>query len=137
MAENKLHPSVSRFKEFVTSHPHIIQDVRDGRATWQELYEDWYLLGEEDPRWIAKTGTETVNEPAAASDGQGAGVWMEKLMNYAQKMDPAQFQSHLYNLSQTLGAVQGLLNQFRSSPPPQQAPAEIAPPPQLFPFRKD
>lgn len=51
MSKTKLHPSVEKFKEFVKQNPRIIKEVRDGKTTWQELYEDWYLLGEEDPRW--------------------------------------------------------------------------------------
>ncbi len=51
MTKTKLHPSVEKFKEFVKQNPRVIKEVRDGNATWQELYEDWYLLGEEDSRW--------------------------------------------------------------------------------------
>ncbi|RHW36527.1 hypothetical protein D1B31_17590 [Neobacillus notoginsengisoli] len=137
MAENKLHPTVSKFKEFVSSHPHIIQEVRDGRATWQELYEDWYLLGEEDPRWTTQKEAIHSDKPAAENVDTGAGALVNQFVTLAKKMDPAQLQSHLYNLSQTLGTIQGLINQFRSAPPPQQPRPEIAPPPQPFPFRKD
>ncbi len=58
MAQKKLHPSVIKFKEFVKNNPKLIQEVRKGKATWQELYEDWYVLGEEDKRWET-LGTET------------------------------------------------------------------------------
>lgn len=51
MTKTKLHPSVEKFKEFVKQNPQIIKEVRAGNTTWQELYEDWYLLGEEDSRW--------------------------------------------------------------------------------------
>lgn len=51
MMPKKLHPSVVNFKEFVSNNPKLILEVRKGEATWQELYEDWYLLGEEDSRW--------------------------------------------------------------------------------------
>jgi outer membrane protein assembly factor BamD (BamD/ComL family) len=51
MNQKKLHPSVLKFKEFVKNNPKLIQEVRQEKATWQELYEDWYLLGEDDERW--------------------------------------------------------------------------------------
>lgn len=46
-----LHPSVQQFKEFVNHHPKMVHDVRSGQKTWQQFYEEWYLLGEEDPIW--------------------------------------------------------------------------------------
>lgn len=46
-----LHPKVKEFKEFVRNHPKIVKEVRNGNANWQDLFEDWYLLGEEDSTW--------------------------------------------------------------------------------------
>ncbi len=28
-----------------------LKSVRNGENTWQNLYEDWYLLGPEDRKW--------------------------------------------------------------------------------------
>lgn len=46
-----LHPSIQQFKEFVNHHPKMVHEVRSGHKTWQQFYEEWYLLGEEDPIW--------------------------------------------------------------------------------------
>ena len=51
MADQSLHPSVEKFKQFVQENPTIIKSVRNGEDTWQNLYEDWYLLGPNDPKW--------------------------------------------------------------------------------------
>ncbi|TKJ06257.1 cytoplasmic protein, partial [Bacillus cereus] len=40
-----LHPSVQQFKEFVNHHPKMVHEVRSGHKTWQQFYEEWYLLG--------------------------------------------------------------------------------------------
>ncbi|WP_059170023.1 YlbD family protein [Bacillus sp. FJAT-27445] len=137
MAGEKLHPSVNKFKEFVTNNPHIAKEVRDGNATWQQLYEEWYLLGEDDPRW--KNSLESQETAADKTKEEGGKAELVKnFMNMAKKMDAAQLQGHLYNLSQALGAIQGLIGQFQSSPPPQQrASHQETIPPQPFPFRKD
>ena len=29
----------------------MVHEVRSGNKTWQQFYEEWYLLGEEDPIW--------------------------------------------------------------------------------------
>lgn len=135
MAGDKLHPSVGRFKEFVTNNPHIVKEVREGKATWQQLYEEWYLLGEDDPRWNSPSETGKAAKAEAKEEG-GKSDFMGNLLNMAKKMDAAQLQGHLYNLSQALGAIQGLIGQFQSSPPPQ-APQREMVPPQPFPYRKD
>ncbi|OCA85566.1 hypothetical protein A8F94_11810 [Bacillus sp. FJAT-27225] len=128
----KLHPSVIKFKEFVAENPHLVREVRNGTTTWQQLYEEWYLLGEEDPRWneTGEIKKETSEEDPSKKD------WLGQVAELAKKVEPGQIQSHLNNLSQALGAIQGLISQF------QQQPAQQAPPPEPvvqhpFPFRKD
>lgn len=46
---------IEEFKAFVKSHPGLIDEVKDGRRTWKELYEEWYVLGDEDERWSQYT----------------------------------------------------------------------------------
>lgn len=134
MTQKKLHPSVLKFKEFVKNNPNIIQEVRKGNASWQELYEDWYLLGEDDKRWETiqadkKSDSETKTETK--------GDLMSNLMGMVKKMDPNQVQHHINNLSQALGAIQGVISQFQGSNPtgtqvkPQEGPKNP------FLFRKD
>ncbi|MBI0578367.1 YlbD family protein [Neobacillus cucumis] len=140
MAQKKLHPSVAKFKEFVKNNPKMIQEVRKGKTTWQELYEDWYLLGEEDARW-EKIGNDK-NDLSEKTEEQETntekkGDLISNIMGMVNKMDPNQIQNHINNLSQAIGAIQGVLSQFQGSngakPPgkPQEGP--INP----FTFRKD
>jgi len=49
--EKKLHPSVIEFKHFINEHPGILKEIRKSGRSWQEYYEKWILLGEEDPYW--------------------------------------------------------------------------------------
>ncbi|WP_042356365.1 YlbD family protein [Bacillus rubiinfantis] len=112
MTEKKLHPSVLQFKEFVKNNPRLIQEVRKGKATWQELYEDWYLLGEDDKRW------ETVgmaSEHTEKTNTEQKGDFIANIMGMVKKMDANQMQSHLNNLSQAVGALQGVLAQFQQN----------------------
>ena len=50
MAKKK-RPSIEQFREFVRKHPHLRNEVKQKQTTWQELFEEWYLLGEGHPRW--------------------------------------------------------------------------------------
>lgn len=131
MTNNKLHPSVEEFKKFVTNHPKILDEVKNGNATLQELYEDWYVLGEEDERWSSllseNKATDTVNEK---SD------WVSGILGSMKKMDPQQIQTYVGHLSQALGAIQGVLAQFQSDKP-KSADAPQEKPNHPFFFRKD
>ena len=37
---------LDEFKEFVKKHPLVKQKVLNGEKTWQQLYEDYVILGE-------------------------------------------------------------------------------------------
>jgi hypothetical protein len=113
MAGKELHPSVKKFKEFVKGKPKLIQEVRDGKATWQELYEEWYLLGEEDERWDPYLEGGKAKEKTTESEKEGD--WMSKMMNVIKGMDPDQIQGQIHNISQAIAAVQGVLAQFTGS----------------------
>ncbi|MCM3768559.1 YlbD family protein [Neobacillus niacini] len=134
MAQKKLHPSVLKFKEFVKSNPTIIQEVRKGNATWQELYEDWYLLGEDDKRWES-IGTD--KKDTAKNEKEGKGDFMSNVMGMFKNLDPNQMQTYLQNASEAVAAVQGLLAQFQgtNSQNNQVKPPEA--PPHPFSFRQD
>jgi hypothetical protein len=131
----KLHPSVEKFKEFVKSNPNLIQEVRKGNATWQELYEDWYLLGEDDKRWES-FGNKPDNEPEKNNEPEKAD-WMSNIVGTFKKMDANQIQHHINNLSQAIGAIQGVLSSFQAG---NQGGAPVKPqegPKHPFSFRKD
>lgn len=130
--QKNLHPSVIKFKEFVKNNPALIMEVRNGNSTWQELYEDWYLLGEEDDRW-ATLGVKTNTEDKENNEKKGD--WMSTILGTVQKMDPDQIQHYINNFSQALGAIQGVISQFQGSQPKQGA-AKIEHK-HPFSFRKD
>jgi hypothetical protein len=131
MTEHKLHPSVEEFKKFVTNHPKILDEVKDGNATLQELYEDWYLLGEEDERWkqllSENKATKTINEKPD---------WISSILGSMKNMDPQQIQYYVGHLSQALGAIQGVLAQFQTDKPKSAGTTQEKPNHPFF-FRKD
>ncbi|RIW27454.1 hypothetical protein D3H55_22880 [Bacillus salacetis] len=133
----KLHPKVKEFKEFVQKHPKLSNEVKKGSASWQELFEEWYLLGEEDSRWDkyreGKTGQQ--------QDKKDSKGFMDQIGGMLKNMDPDQMQQHINSLSQAIGAVQGVLSQFQSSSNTTAAAPEQSEAPQRarhpFSIRKD
>lgn len=128
-----------KFKEFVKQNPKIIKAVRSGNFTWQELYEDWYLLGEEDPRWEIFNSDEGQQElkqnPSENAEDQKTD-WLGLVLGYLKTMDVNQIQQHISHVSQAIGAVQGVLSQFQSPSQPSNR-NQTGQPSHPFSFRKD
>ncbi|CAM3694450.1 YlbD family protein [Mesobacillus zeae] len=130
--KKKLHPSVQKFKEFVALNPQIAKEVKSGNATWQDLFEEWYLLGEEDTRWDAYRG-ERKEQPVVENKKD----WMSQVMGAIKNLDPDQVQGQISNLSQAISAVQSVLTQFQGKGSGG-APGQMKNSPQHpFSFRKD
>ncbi|TYS15681.1 hypothetical protein FZC78_13845 [Rossellomorea vietnamensis] len=129
----QLHPKVKEFKEFVQKHPKMSLEVRKGTATWQELFEEWYLLGEEDSRW------DDFREGKVKEEKKDSKGFMDQIGGMLKNMDPAQMEQHINSLSQAIGAVQGVLSQFQSADTSSQSKATEAPerPRHPFSFTKD
>lgn len=134
MTNKKLHPSVEKFKEFVKQNPQIIREVRLGNATWQDLYEDWYLLGEDDSRW--DSFKENKGEKRTSEEKKSD--WMGNIMGTLKHMDANQMQGYINNLSQALSAVQGVISQFQGGQQSGGGSKSANPKPNSpFAFRKD
>ncbi|CAG9608674.1 YlbD family protein [Pseudoneobacillus rhizosphaerae] len=133
MTRKKLHPSVVKFKEFVKQYPKISLEVKKGTVSWQELYEDWYLLGEDDARWDQfKVSKEEMKEN---STEENKSDFITQIFDYFKTMDVNQMQQYISNASQALGAVQGVLSQFQN--PTQPSSQNNSRPSHPFSFRKD
>ncbi len=133
MDDSKLHPSVRDFKLFLKDNPKIVREVRMGKKTWQEIYEDWSLLGDEDDVWNEYKEKKQTEEDTEKTN---KGEFMSQILNQLKKMDPDQIQKQIGNFSQALGAIQGVISQFQSS-----GQTEKEPPPvqnnHPFKFRQD
>ncbi|MCR2820840.1 YlbD family protein [Lederbergia panacisoli] len=134
MKSTSLHPSVEQFKAFVKEHPKLLQLVRREEYTWQELYEDWYLLGADDPKWSKFKNNITEPEQVVTKQ-EPEKKWMNQITGIIKNMDANQVQHHINQLSQAIGAIQGVLTQFQGSnpPPTNQQPTNLNP----FSFKKD
>jgi hypothetical protein len=133
MTRKKLHPSVVKFKEFVKQYPKINFQVKKGTVSWQELYEDWYLLGEDDSRWDQFKDSKEVQKENSTEENKSD--FITQIFDYFKTMDVNQVQQYINNASQALGAVQGVLSQFQN--PTQPSSQNNSRPSNPFSFRKD
>ncbi|WIY59989.1 YlbD family protein [Bacillus arachidis] len=134
-----LHPSVQQFKEFVNHHPKMVHEVRNGQKTWQQFYEEWYLLGEQDEMWNAyKADGEAISSPIqenrTENNDEKAADLMGQMLSFLKKLDAEQMQQHLANVTSAIGSVQQVIQQFQGNrTQPEQRTSENNP----FFFRKD
>ncbi|MBO9130291.1 YlbD family protein [Bacillus sp. 165] len=134
--KGNLHPSVQQFKVFVKNHPKMINAVRSGQKTWQQFYEEWYLLGEKDQMWntYKPDGTPDVKDDAAAAkEGEGAG-FVGQMMSFIKKIDMDQIQTHISSVTEAIGSVQQVIQQFQS---PNSSGTSQRPQNNPFHFQKD
>jgi hypothetical protein len=133
MTNKGLHPSIENFKVFVKNNPRVMEEVRSGKVTLQELYEEWFLLGEEDTRWddFRSEKKEDGKSNEANAD------WMRTVLGTLKNMDPNQMQHYLGHLSQAIGAIQGVVAQFQNGSAQKNMNSSQNKPNNPFSFRKD
>ncbi|WP_018921390.1 YlbD family protein [Salsuginibacillus kocurii] len=122
---SKLHPDVQKFKSFVLKHPHLIQRVRSGDVTWNDIYQDWVILGEDHDEWKTyrtedDSSTQNPSEAGGSSNPTGNSEQMDGLMKLLSQINIQDLQHHISQFNGAMGNVQRLLQQFQgnSSPPP-------------------
>jgi ABC-type antimicrobial peptide transport system permease subunit len=131
MTKNNLHPSVQQFKAFIKKHPNLIQEVRKGNKNWQELYEDWYLLGEEDEIWKPYKAAE---EKEVNTKKENKSDLMSQILRSVKKIDVNEMQQHIENVNNAISTIQNLLSQFQGVQPKNH---QAGRPDHPFSFRQD
>lgn len=113
MDEDKLHPTIQEFKSFLKKHPKLIEDVRKNGKSWQEHYEKWVLLGEDDPVWAQYKPEEPKEKKGRNKEKQTE--LFAQLMKLTENVDLNKVQGQVQQLSSTIATVQELLGQFQQS----------------------
>ncbi|WP_243289995.1 YlbD family protein [Bacillus sp. FJAT-47783] len=108
MTKKSVHPTVQQFKEFVKEHPKLIEAVRKGEKDWKDIFEDWRLLGADDPTW--KKYKETESEKSTSSEGKSS--FFTALLSSVKKMDADQLNENIYKMNNAISSIQELLQQF-------------------------
>jgi hypothetical protein len=87
---------MDEFREFVSRYPLVREDVVSGKKTWQNIYEDWVILGENNSVWdkYKESKKETIDLLSSEN--------LRNIMNYVKKINPD-------SISKTLNTVQKIL----------------------------
>ncbi|WP_077325962.1 YlbD family protein [Virgibacillus siamensis] len=112
MHDVDLDPSVKEFKTFMNNHPKLIEEVRRNGREWQEYYEKWALLDEDDPFWDEyKERNRT---------GGKHPEFFSKMMDMTEKMDAEKVQKQVKQLNQTISIIQEMLGKVQNNRKPTQ-----------------
>jgi hypothetical protein len=119
LGEQKLHPSIHEFKQFVNKHPKLISNLRKKGRPWQEYYEKWILLGEDDDYWEAfkeeDKGDEEKKKTADENTKKKNTELLSQLVKVAENMDMDKVQKQVHQLSNTISTVQEAISQFQQT----------------------
>ncbi|RDW17946.1 YlbD family protein [Oceanobacillus chungangensis] len=116
MEVEHLNPTVLAFKEFINAHPSLIKEVRKSGKSWQEYYEKWVLLGEDDPHW-EQYKEEPTKENEKKSDEKNFEL-MSQLMKLTENFDINKVQGQVQQLSNTISTIQEVISQYQQSKKP-------------------
>ncbi|WP_176764647.1 YlbD family protein [Natribacillus halophilus] len=120
MQHEQLDPSVRDFRDFVKRHPKLVREVRAGQATWNGLYQDWVILGDDERHWASyKDGTDHVHSDYSSSSIEGllnGNQTVGSLVKKLGEMNVNDVQNYLNQFSGVMGNVQELMNQFQTKP---------------------
>jgi hypothetical protein len=97
-----------QFKEFVSRHPSIRDEVVKGKKTWQNIYEDWVILGEESDIWKPyrvqdeKNNSDKIDLLSSEN--------FKNIMGYIKKINPDSISKTLNTVQKILQITGGLTN---------------------------
>lgn len=103
----KKNSQIQQFKLFLHEHPLFIKEIRNGHINLQEAYEQYVLLGEEDPSWQQYKGEK---ESTSSKDSHQL---YKKLWKHVEQLDLDQVEEHIHHLNGALHNVIKVIDQFK------------------------
>ena len=94
---------MDEFRDFVSRHPAVREEVVKGKRTWQSIYEDWVIMGEESDIWKPYKKEETKEGIDLLSSDN-----IKNIMNYVKKINPDSISKTLNTVQKILQITQGI-----------------------------
>ena len=99
---------LDEFKEFVKKHPLMKLQVMNKEKTWQELYEDFCILGEEAFTEEKKEEEPVKEQEVEAKPKTQTEEMIKTIMGYVKKIDPDQVTKTVTSIQKVLELIGGL-----------------------------
>ena len=107
---------IEAFKEFVKANPNLKKVMDKRKVTWQGLFEEWSLLGEEKTLEhyseegdvnMSKTSTSKANIPVSKEMAQ-LGDMIKTCVGYVKKINPDSISKTVTNVQKLMALVAGI-----------------------------
>lgn len=102
---------MNEFREFVNAHPLLRDEVKSGKRTWQEIYEEWVLYGD-GTEWSKyelpnKESKENSNEASSEINKNRFSMdSMKNVIGYVKNINPEKVNKTLNNVQKVIQIVQ-------------------------------
>jgi hypothetical protein len=110
---------VEEFKMFVRSHPGLIDHVKNGNQSWQDVFTEWNLLGEDHEQWgkyiERKVGVANTKNQAFSKSVTDLSVG--ELLNMFKNLDIEEVREYVSQFSSAVTGIQEMLAQFQPKGP--------------------
>ncbi|GGN49126.1 YlbD family protein [Oceanobacillus indicireducens] len=113
---------LNRFKSFLNSHPKLVRKIRKDGKSWQEIYEQWVLLGEDDIHWEQyKEETDEKNKSGEEKNQTFSKLdlkpdFIKQILKYTETVDVNKLQEQVQQLSNTIATVQEIVDIYKKPP---------------------
>ncbi len=94
---------LEEFKKFVKDKPYLANEVKDGKISWQTLYETYDIFGEEH-EFFKQPVEEKENENKETSKDDN----VSKILKSLQKIDTKKISDGLDNVKKIVGMIDEL-----------------------------
>lgn len=92
--------ALDEFKEFVRTHPLLKDEVNKKERSWQNIYEEWKLFGNDDKSWKKYEEKKDVKGLEINKDS------INNIINYVRKINPDNVTKTLNNVSKVVSLLQ-------------------------------
>ncbi|TDQ42295.1 spore coat protein YlbD [Aureibacillus halotolerans] len=111
--------TIHSFKTFIKSHPGLGDEVKRKKQTWQQIFENWYLLGEDDELWASYRTTKKSASKTDYSD------MMQQALSFLKNLDPDEVQKQITSVSSAIDTLQNVIKQFQSNKETSRLPVKV------------
>ncbi|WP_408010861.1 spore coat protein YlbD [Pseudalkalibacillus sp. A8] len=117
----KNNEKVEQFKMFVRSHPGLIDHVKNGNQTWQDVFTEWNLLGEDHEQWgnyiERDIGVSSTTEAKPKKKGKNVNdLSVGEILTMFKNLDIDEVRQYTSQISSAMAGIQDMLQQFQKGP---------------------
>lgn len=94
---------LNEFKEFISKHPLIRDEVNSKNKSWQEIYEKWVILGDSDAEWNRYIKTEKKKQDVKEIFNNQK---IKNVFEYVKKIDPNKVNNTINNMQKVIQIIQ-------------------------------